>query len=525
MTGPDPFGSRPNDQPSAGSAAEPGLAGGPHRSDPGRDPVASRPRGQAEPTHAARPGRDEWSIEVFPTDEPGHRVAYARLRRLVFGREQGLFPDGDRDHADGDPRTRVVVARRRDDGAVVGGVRIHPMVDGPDLGWWRGSRLAVDTVERAASAHVGARLVQAACALAAAEGALRFDATVQVERRPFFERLGWVALDRVVVAGRPHVLMVWPVTRIADLVAATKQPLGRLLAALAPGGAGWIGDDAAPVPGAGPGLVAACDAVTPSMVEEDPEWAGWCGVLVNVNDLAAMGAAPVGLLDAIGARDEAHARRILSGLRAASEAWGVPVLGGHTQLGVHGSLAVTALGHADDPVPGGGGRAGDDVRLIVDLAGGWRPGYTGRQWDSTTSRSPAELRHLTATLARRPPAAAKDVSMAGVVGTLAMLAEASGCGAELVVADVPAPEGAGRADWLTCFPGFGLLTADRPGAPEPDAGPATTARCGQLTADPGVRLVWPDGRATTAVAGAASGLGAAGPPDRTQPRFGAGSAK
>ena len=72
-------------------------------------------------------------------------------------------------------------------------------------------------------------------------------------------------------------------------------------------------------------------------------------MLVNVNDLAAMGAAPVGLLDAIGARDASFAARVVTGLRDASAAWGVPVLGGHTQLGVPAALSVTALGRTDRP--------------------------------------------------------------------------------------------------------------------------------------------------------------------------------
>ena len=92
--------------------------------------------------------------------------------------------------------------------------------------------------------------------------------------------------------------------------------------------AGFVGDDGAPVPGSD--VIAACDAILPAMVERDPEWAGWCGVLVNVNDLAAMGARPVGLLDAVGARDASFAARVLRGLRAAADAYGVPVLGGHT---------------------------------------------------------------------------------------------------------------------------------------------------------------------------------------------------
>jgi hypothetical protein len=79
----------------------------------------------------------------------------------------------------------------------------------------------------------------------------------------------------------------------------------------------------------------------------------------------------------------------------------------------------------------------------------------------------------------------------------------------LDVAAVPRPVGATVADWLTCFPGFGLLTADAPGAPAPGAGPATSGVCGELTTSPGVTLRWPDGETTEAVAGGVTGLGAA----------------
>jgi selenophosphate synthetase-related protein len=108
------------------------------------------------------------------------------------------------------------------------------------------------------------------------------------------------------------------------------------------------------------------------------------------------------------------------------------------------------------------------------------------------------------------PAAAKDVSMAGIAGTLGMLAEASGCGAVLDVARVPRPAGAAVGDWLTCFPGFAMLTAAEPGRPAvAAAGPAVSAECGELVAGGGVWLRWPDGTRTAAVAGAVTGLGPA----------------
>lgn len=119
---------------------------------------------------------------------------------------------------------------------------------------------------------------------------------------------------------------------------------------------------------------------------------------------------------------------------------------------------------------------------------------------------------MLSSVARARPHAAKDVSMAGVVGTVAMLAEASGTGAELDVAGVPRPAAATLSDWLTCFPGMAFVTADASDAPLPEAGACVSARCGRLEPTSGVRLRWPDGDVTdTLPASTSSGLGHAHP--------------
>ncbi|MCD2187131.1 MSMEG_0567/sll0787 family protein [Actinomycetospora soli] len=468
--------------------------------------------------------RRDVTVSEAPAADATHPdvVAHRALRRAVFVDEQRVFAHDDLDDVDTDPRALVLVARDPD-GTVLGGVRLGPARPGePDLGWWTGSRLAVaPSGRRRAGIRIGATLVRAAVARAETAGVLRFEAEVQAPNTALFTRLGWdtVAPSRT-VGGVAHVRMRHPMDRIRRLVAATKAPLADLVAGLAP--PGFVGDDGAPVPGTD--VVAACDAILPAMVERDPEWAGWCSVLVNLNDLAAMGARPVGLLDAVGGADAAAVGRVLRGLRAAADAYGVPVLGGHTTVDVPASLAVTALGtttpsgpaplrHASRrPVPAGGGRVGHAVRLTADLDGGWRPGYTGRQFDTTSRRRPEELRAMVGAIgpdAPYRPAAAKDVSMAGLVGTLGMLAEASGTGAVLDVAAVPRPAGVGVADWFTCFPGFALLTTDEPGAPLPAAGPAVGNACGELVEGTGVALRWPDGETTTAVTDTVTGLGRA----------------
>ena len=391
------------------------------------------------------------------------------------------------------------------DGAVLGGVRIHPARDGSDaIGWWQGSRLVVNAGAGRARGRIGAALVRAACARALDVGALRFDAHVQLGQVTFFERLGWQQVGDVVVAGRPHRLMRWMVQRIGELVSATKEPLGELLGPLLPADR-WRGDDGVPVPGSE--VVTCVDAITPSVVQRDPEWAGWCGMLVTAHDLAAMGAEPIGTLDALAAADADHAARVVAGIRRGADAFQLPVLGGHTQLGVPAALSVTGLGRTAAPVPAGGGGAGDTLALTADIDGGWRPGYAGRQWDSTSWRTREELAPMLSAVRRAGPHAAKDISMAGIVGTVGMLAEASGTGAELDVTALPRPSAADLSDWLTCFPGMAFITADDAGAPLPDAGACVSARCGRLTREPGVRLRWPDGETTEALTVGPSGLG------------------
>ena len=102
--------------------------------------------------------------------------------------------------------------------------------------------------------------------------------------------------------------------------------------------------------------------------------------------------------------------------------------------------------------------------------------------------------------------------MTGVIGTTGMLAEASGCKAVLDVEDIPMPAQAKAGDWLTCFPGFAMISAERTPSREVLSGhelPAhvDTAVCGRLTEGHGVDLRWPDGLVTSAIADTVTGLG------------------
>jgi putative N-acetyltransferase (TIGR04045 family) len=143
--------------------------------------------------------------------DPARLDEYAALRRRAFVDEQHLFQGHDLDEHDGAPLTRVLCALD-EDGAVIGGVRLHPMTGpAPHSAHWRGSRLVCSGAGSPSRGLVGALLVREACAQALDAGATHFDAHVQLRYRHFFERLGWDDVRPVRVAGTEHRLMVWPI--------------------------------------------------------------------------------------------------------------------------------------------------------------------------------------------------------------------------------------------------------------------------------------------------------------------------
>ena len=226
-----------------------------------------------------------------------------------------------------------------------------------------------------------------------------------------------------------------------------------------------VGDDCAAIPDGDGWLLFAIEGFVEDFVEADPRFAGWCGVMVNLSDIAAMGGRPLAVVDAIWARNRAQAEPVLAGLREASRVYGVPVVGGHTNhRTAMGSLAVAVLGRAERLITSFDARPGDVLVAAVDLRGGFRGGSLN--WDAA-SGAPAE--RLRGDLALLPEmaeaglvAAGKDISMAGLVGTAMMLCEASGVGARIEVDAVPCSAGVDLARFLLAFPSFGFVLSVAP---------------------------------------------------------------
>ena len=228
-----------------------------------------------------------------------------------------------------------------------------------------------------------------------------------------------------------------------------------------------VGDDCAAIPDGDGHLLLAIEGFIDSFVSADPYFAGYCGIMVNLSDVAAMGGRALVVVDALWSRDATSADPILAGLSDAAALYGVPVVGGHTNTRSEtGNLAVAVLGRAGsrlltsfDAAPG------DDLIAAIDLRGRFRDPHP--YWDASTG-SPGE--RLRGDLALLPGLAedglcraAKDISMAGVVGTALMLLECSKVGAAIDLGAIPRPDGVPIARWLNAFPSYGYLLSVRPG--------------------------------------------------------------
>ena len=223
-----------------------------------------------------------------------------------------------------------------------------------------------------------------------------------------------------------------------------------------------VGDDCAAIPDGDGFTLLAIEGFMNAFVAGDPWFAGWCGVMVNISDVAAMGGRPVAVVDALWADGADRAGAIFDGMRAAAERFGVPIVGGHTNLGTDRSqLSVAILGKAKTLLTSFDARPGDRLLAAIDLRGRYREPFSN--WEAATDAPAGRLRGDLELLPMIAEAglsrAAKDISQGGIVGTAAMLAECSGVAIDIDVTAVPRPDDVPLDRWLMTFPSFGYLIA------------------------------------------------------------------
>ena len=229
-----------------------------------------------------------------------------------------------------------------------------------------------------------------------------------------------------------------------------------------------LGEDSAAIDTNGDDYVLlTTDAIVEDLCLNHPHAAGFNAVLATMMDIYAAGGTPTSFAVALSYSDPAIGEAILDGLIAGSHTFRVPIVRGHTNprsssTYVVGSATGTVL--ENDLLTAGGAEDGNILVLLFD-----RTGQRGESfklgWDSVTDRSSEEvvarLSVMNTLASEQLLTSSKDVSVAGVVGTAAMMLEYSGRGGSLDIDAIDSlkPSGIDLDDWLRMYISLGFLVA------------------------------------------------------------------
>ena len=205
---------------------------------------------------------------------------------------------------------------------------------------------------------------------------------------------------------------------------------------------------------------------------DPPADVAWKLVAVNLSDLAAKGARPIGVLLGYSLGDDAWDSAFVAGLGIALGAFGIPLLGGDTVRGAGArTLALTAIGEAVGPIPArSGGEAGDHL-WVSGTIGDAGPGLRGVS-EALVERYRNPRPRLEAGARLAPLVGAMMDVSDGLLIDASRLASASGVAAEIDLALIPLSEpllaalGDGRETRLaaaTAGDDYELLFAAAPG--------------------------------------------------------------
>ena len=278
-----------------------------------------------------------------------------------------------------------------------------------------------------------------------------------------------------------------------------------------------FGDDAAAIDIGGDDVILlSADGIWGRLIEKSPWWAGFTSVLVNVNDIVAMGGRPLAMVDVVSSSDSETFQEIFKGMAEGIKKFKVPVVGGHTHPEGEKSLSVAIIGIAkkDQLIRSDSAKPGDAVIYAIDLDGKTGPNspYSFESVSSKTPEAITKLYEAPQIIGKKQLATAgKDISNPGVIGTLGMLCETSGVGAHIRLADIVIPKSLENENsdseitiehWCLMHPGTGFVFTAAADKVEDclsvlKDGGMTAAVCGEITKEQ--KIVIDDGEKTAIV--------------------------
>ncbi len=215
-------------------------------------------------------------------------------------------------------------------------------------------------------------------------------------------------------------------------------------------------------------IVVSADGIVDSLVKDDPWLAGFYSVVVNVNDIVAKGARPLGYVHVLSSSSPNLRLQIVKGIKYGLDKYGLKFLKGHTHPDTpYDAVDAAVIGVSHSFISSATAKLNDSIIIAVDVEG--KPGSKG--WVKTFDSVQSKTRKQVLTRLEAPMQLAeknlvhtsKDVSGPGVIGTIAMLCESSHVGAQINIESIPKPENISLQEWLVTYPSIGFVfTTDKP---------------------------------------------------------------
>lgn len=206
-----------------------------------------------------------------------------------------------------------------------------------------------------------------------------------------------------------------------------------------------LGEDSAAIDSNDVYILVTTDRIRTEFVENFPYGAGFSAILVSVDDIYACGGIPIAASIILSYADFNKGKEILEGLCDASKKFKVPIIRGHTNtLGKKYELSSTMIGEIrkEDYISAKNAQINDDIILAIDFDG--KVGKASRYYFDTTTYKTSEVvlqkRKVMNIIAEKHLAnSSKDISNAGIFGTVLQLIKYSGVGANVNINQIQIP--------------------------------------------------------------------------------------
>ncbi|MBY9004087.1 MAG: hypothetical protein KGD73_08965 [Candidatus Lokiarchaeota archaeon] len=206
-----------------------------------------------------------------------------------------------------------------------------------------------------------------------------------------------------------------------------------------------IGEDSASIIDNENLILLTTDRIKTEYILKNPFGAGFSSILVGIDDIYCCGGIPLAASLIVSFKDNQIGEKIFEGALEGSQKFRVPIVRGHTNPNSnYNELSSTMIGEIkkSDYLSAKNAKVNDDIILAVDFLGKI-PNVSKFYWDTVTFKQSDEVllrrRSMNVIAQKHLANSAKDISNAGIFGTILQLINYSNVGAVIYINKIEIP--------------------------------------------------------------------------------------